>query len=117
GDSVRRPGHAAGHSAAGLEGAGMKSPDVSGGIRRSGAVRLILPLMAGLMAWFAAAPLDARAQSLFERGGSLGRGVASREVSTRLIADTTAIQPGVPFRLGVHFSPEPEWHIYWRYAG
>ncbi len=34
-----------------------------------------------------------------------------------LVADTMTIQPGAPFRLGVHFRIEPEWHMYWRYAG
>ena len=38
-------------------------------------------------------------------------------VSTELIADVAAIEPGKTFRLGVLFTMQPEWHIYWRYAG
>lgn len=64
-----------------------------------------------------ALPAAAAAQSLFDRGGALASGLRSTEVATRLVADTTAIQPGVPFRLGVLFTPEPDWHIYWRYPG
>lgn len=40
-----------------------------------------------------------------------------RQVATRLVADTATVEAGVPFRLGVVFKIQPEWHIYWRYAG
>jgi thiol:disulfide interchange protein DsbD len=38
-------------------------------------------------------------------------------VSARLIADTTAIQPGLPFHLGVELSMQPGWHTYYKEPG
>jgi thiol:disulfide interchange protein DsbD len=38
-------------------------------------------------------------------------------VKTVLVADTTAIEPGKPFTLGVMFRIEPGWHIYWTNPG
>src|SRR5262245_60812389 len=49
---------------------------------------------------FAAAPSD---------GNSL--------VRASLLADTTAVEPGKPFRVAVHFRIEPKWHIYWMNPG
>lgn len=62
-------------------------------------------------------PSPGAAQNLFERPGSSAASSGSSQVDTRVIADTTAIEVGKPFRLGVHFDIQPEWHIYWRYAG
>lgn len=39
------------------------------------------------------------------------------KVRARLVADTTEIEPGSTFRVGVHFEIEDGWHIYWRYPG
>ena len=33
------------------------------------------------------------------------------------IADITAVQPGVPFHIGIHFRLEPGWYMYWRNPG
>ena len=38
-------------------------------------------------------------------------------IEVRLIADQQTLTPGSSFRLGVHFKPEPGWHIYWRNPG
>lgn len=38
-------------------------------------------------------------------------------IEVKLIADQQALTPGSTFRLGVHFKPEPGWHIYWKNPG
>jgi thiol:disulfide interchange protein DsbD len=38
-------------------------------------------------------------------------------VRAELIADTTAIEPGVPFQVAVRYTIAPEWHIYWTNPG
>ena len=38
-------------------------------------------------------------------------------IEVRLIADQQTLTPGSSFRLGVHFTPEPGWHIYWKNPG
>jgi thiol:disulfide interchange protein DsbD len=38
-------------------------------------------------------------------------------VQPRLLADTTAIVPGQPFRVGLALKMAPTWHTYWQYAG
>jgi thiol:disulfide interchange protein/DsbC/DsbD-like thiol-disulfide interchange protein len=38
-------------------------------------------------------------------------------VKAQLVADTQQIQPGQKFRLGVSYTIEPNWHIYWKYPG
>jgi thiol:disulfide interchange protein DsbD len=38
-------------------------------------------------------------------------------IEVKLIADQQALTPGSSFRLGVHFKPEPGWHIYWKNPG
>jgi hypothetical protein len=38
-------------------------------------------------------------------------------VHATLLADTSAIQPGKPFRLGVLLKIDPGWHIYWKNPG
>jgi len=38
-------------------------------------------------------------------------------VQPTLIADTTAIVPGQPFRVGLVLKMAPTWHTYWQYAG
>jgi DsbC/DsbD-like thiol-disulfide interchange protein len=38
-------------------------------------------------------------------------------VKARLVADTSSVEPGSLFRLGVHFEIEDGWHIYWRNPG
>jgi len=38
-------------------------------------------------------------------------------IEVKLIADQQTLTPGSSFRLGVHFKPEPGWHIYWRNPG
>jgi DsbC/DsbD-like thiol-disulfide interchange protein len=39
------------------------------------------------------------------------------DTQTELLAETTSIQPGKPFTVGVRFKMEPEWHIYWQNPG
>lgn len=66
---------------------------------------------------------SARAQDLTTRFSSRGAvsapasSVSPSHTTTRLLADTKAIEPGLPFRVGVLFTMEPEWHIYWRSPG
>jgi thiol:disulfide interchange protein len=38
-------------------------------------------------------------------------------VHATLVTDTASIQAGQKFRIGVLYKIEPDWHIYWRYAG
>lgn len=38
-------------------------------------------------------------------------------VKASLIADTEAIVPGKPFRLGLHLRMAPGWHVYWKNPG
>ncbi len=38
-------------------------------------------------------------------------------VEARLVADTTAIVPGQPFRVGLVLKMAPDWHTYWAYSG
>lgn len=38
-------------------------------------------------------------------------------VTARLIADTTAIEPGTTFTLGIVYEMQPDWHIYWKNPG
>src|ERR1700722_10908274 len=39
-----------------------------------------------------------------------------RDVAT-LVSDTDAIQPGVPFRVGLRLQLAPGWHTYWKNPG
>ena len=39
------------------------------------------------------------------------------KVKVELAADVTAVAPGETFRLGVFVRPDPEWHVYWKFAG
>ncbi len=50
-------------------------------------------------------------------GPALAAPVSRPHVTVELVADVTAVAPGDPFRLGVHFAPEAEWHVYWRNPG
>ena len=38
-------------------------------------------------------------------------------IHATLLADTTAVEPGKPFRVGVLLKIEPGWHTYWRDTG
>lgn len=48
------------------------------------------------------------------RDKSVGSG---SHLEVQLISDQTSITPGSSFTLGVHFKPEPGWHIYWKNPG
>lgn len=54
------------------------------------------------------APAPVQAQSLT---------ASETPAQLELIADTTAIVPGQPFKLGVRFKLEPGWHIYYKNPG
>jgi len=47
--------------------------------------------------------------------GALDRG--EPRVASRLLVDAAAVAPGDAVRVGVLFSMDPEWHIYWRNPG
>jgi thiol:disulfide interchange protein DsbD len=51
--------------------------------------------------------------------GSLSVSSAADEdlVKASLLADTAAIQPGQPFRVGVLLKIAPHWHLYWKNPG
>ncbi len=38
-------------------------------------------------------------------------------LKVRLVSDQDSVAPGSTITLGVHFMPDPEWHIYWKNAG
>ena len=38
-------------------------------------------------------------------------------VKGKVLADTSAIVPGRPFRLGIWLDIQPEWHVYWKNPG
>ncbi len=42
---------------------------------------------------------------------------AKSQVGADLIADIKSVQPGEPFRLGVRYRMQPQWHIYWHNWG
>jgi thiol:disulfide interchange protein DsbD len=65
----------------------------------TGACRLIFISM--LTAWVAPALASAEPPD----GNEL--------VKATLLADTDAIEPGKPFRVGVHLKMDPHWHVYW----
>jgi DsbC/DsbD-like thiol-disulfide interchange protein len=52
-------------------------------------------------------------------GWSVPPSIAAEEsrVQARLVAGTSALEPGSTFWLGVHFEIEDGWHIYWRNPG
>ncbi len=53
-------------------------------------------------------------------GAQLGRAQIKdgRElVHATLLADTATVRAGQKFRIGVLYQIEPEWHIYWKFAG
>ena len=54
---------------------------------------------------------------LFTFGAIALPAFAGQNVATRLVADTSAVESGRPFRLGVRFSIPPHAHIYWKFPG
>src|SRR3954447_4373338 len=42
---------------------------------------------------------------------------ASDLVKASILADTTAVQPGQPFRIGLLLKIAPQWHVYWQNPG
>ena len=38
-------------------------------------------------------------------------------ITAKLVADVEAIQPGAPFQVGVLFTIQPDWHVYWKNPG
>ncbi len=42
---------------------------------------------------------------------------SKNKVRVELAADVAAVAPGETFRLGVFVRPDPEWHVYWKFAG
>jgi len=43
--------------------------------------------------------------------------VSKNKVKVELAADVSAVAPGETFRIGVFLRPDPEWHVYWKFAG
>lgn len=84
--------------------------------KRSSGVRTLIALAVLALTGAAFAPA-AQAQDLFSGRLNNAQKVRDVQVETTLLADTTAIESGVPFRIGVRFQIIPHWHIYWRFAG
>lgn len=40
-----------------------------------------------------------------------------QHVKAELIADTAAVVAGVPFKVGVRVTLDPNWHVYWKFPG
>ena len=46
------------------------------------------------------------------------KGPDGKEITEQsLLADTTAVEAGKPFHVGVHFKIAPHWHTYWQFGG
>jgi thiol:disulfide interchange protein len=43
--------------------------------------------------------------------------VTTEHTAVTLRSDVTAVQPGVPFWIGLQFDLQPDWHVYWRNPG
>src|SRR5262245_57136879 len=43
--------------------------------------------------------------------------VSAPHVQVELLADARSVQPGRTVGVGVRFSPDPGWHVYWRNPG
>jgi len=64
-----------------------------------------LAIIIAVLAYFFAAAEVAGAQS------------TKNLVQAEMVADTTAIQPGKPFTLGLHLHVADGWHVYWKNPG
>src|ERR1700722_3147986 len=49
--------------------------------------------------------------------GLAAQASAAPHVQAELLANTSAIQPGKPFWLGVRLTIDPGWHVYWKNPG
>lgn len=79
----------------------------------------ILPaLVAGLLLLFGVSH-DAFGRAALPTGAAAQANTATvaQTVSVELIADTTAIEPGKPFRIGAEFTLDSGWHIYYKEPG
>ena len=86
-----------------VAGAGAASPDPAG-VTRVGTADAAAP------------PLGAPTKR--ELGDLPAAAMSDRpHVTARLLSDATAIQPGQPFRVGVHLALEEGWHVYWKNSG
>jgi|SRR6056297_503903 len=70
-------------------------------------IRLPLPLLLLVFALLPAAPAGAAASGPVQRD----------HVVVELISAVEHVQPGTPFRVGVAFEHEPDWHTYWENPG
>ena len=61
--------------------------------------------LAAILLWFVAATAGAQIYQ------------GKRLVEANLVADTAAIVPGKPFRLGLHLRMARGWHVYWKNPG
>lgn len=66
-----------------------------------------MPLLRILLAVLAVLPFRLAAQDYEGR----------QLVRADLIADTTAVVPGIPFTVGLRLEMAPGWHTYWEYSG
>jgi cytochrome c biogenesis DsbD-like protein/thioredoxin family protein len=48
---------------------------------------------------------------------AFGAGKGDTVVKATMVADTLAVQPGKPFRVGIHLVMDPGWHTYWKDPG
>jgi DsbC/DsbD-like thiol-disulfide interchange protein len=50
-------------------------------------------------------------------GSARGGPAEVEHLKIQLVSDTSAVEPGVPLWVGLHFEMEKGWHIYWRNPG
>ena len=70
-----------------------------------------------LLAVARAAAQDPLDPAMLFAAPSAGAVAPKDAVHAELLADTAAVQPGRPFKLGVRLTLAPGWHVYWRTAG
>jgi thiol:disulfide interchange protein len=71
--------------------------------------RLAVAMVLLTFALLAGAPIPARALE--------SAAVSSKRAVATIVTDTDAIQPGLPFRVGLRLRMSPVWHTYWKNPG
>ncbi|ADO76016.1 protein-disulfide reductase DsbD family protein [Stigmatella aurantiaca] len=72
-------------------------------------------MWAGVLLWACGAVAWAEVPASAVRSGALDEGEPRLEAA--LLVDATQVKPGDPFRVGVRFRMDPDWHIYWKNPG
>ncbi len=75
--------------------------------------KLLSTMFCLLLLFFAASSFG----QMQAQGQSANASVGNQYVAARIIADTTAMQPGKPFKLGVELTMKSGWHTYYKESG